>query len=337
MNIPEILNSLSQKKDLESGQATLLMRNFMEGNLTHAQMAAFLIALKMKGETPLEIAEFALEMRREAIDVSVPGMDLIDTCGTGGDGLNTFNISTAAALIAGASGCKIAKHGNRSLSSRCGSADVLQALGIPIEVPPERLKLCLQKVGIAFLFAPLLHPAMGKVMPVRKELGIRTVFNMLGPLVNPARVQKQMIGVYDEKLCTSYAEILQHMGHREAYVVHGKDGLDEVSLSGPTTVVHLKNNKIETFEVTPEQFGIKPHSIQDISGVSAEENAHWIREILTGEKGSRRDIACLNAAFAIKLSGIAPSLKDAYDKACGSIDSGLAQKKLEEWIAFFKE
>ncbi len=335
MNYSEILNSLSQKKDLAPGQASLLMREMMEGKYTQVQMAALLVALKMKGESIAEIAEFALEMRRNAIDVSVPGMDFIDTCGTGGDGLHTFNISTASTLIAGALGCKIAKHGNRSVSSKCGSADVLQALGIPMEGSPERLKLCLQKVGLAFLFAPLLHPAMSNIMPVRKELGIRTVFNMLGPLVNPARVKKQIIGVYDEKLCLWYAEILQRMGHLEAYLVHGKDGLDEVSGSAPTTVIHLKNGAIQSFEITPEQFGIKRHSLQDISGGDAEENADWIRKILKGEKGPRRDIACLNAAFAIKLFGITHDLQAAYIKAYEAIDSGLAQQKLEEWIAFF--
>ena len=336
MNFSENLNQLCQKKDLAPGQATFLMQEMMDGKLTSAQMAALLIALKIKGETVSEIAEFALEMRRKALDVSVPGMDFIDTCGTGGDGLHTFNISTASTLIAGAAGCKIAKHGNRSVSSKCGSADVLQALGIPIDIPPERVKLCLQKVGVAFLFAPLLHPAMGNVMPVRKELGIRTVFNMLGPLTNPARVKKQIIGVYDEKLLSWYAQVLQSMGHVEAYLVHGKDGLDEVSASAPTTVIHLKNNDIQTFEVTPEQFGIKRGSIQDISGGDAKENAAWIRKILSGEKGPRRDIACLNAAFAIVLSGVTGDLQVAYHKASAAIDSGLAQKKLDEWISFFK-
>ncbi|MBN2144642.1 MAG: anthranilate phosphoribosyltransferase [Candidatus Aureabacteria bacterium] len=332
MDISSILNTLAERKNLDDKKASDLLRLIMDGTLTPSQTAAILMGLKMKGESAEEIAAFAQVMREKATDISVPELDLIDTCGTGGDGAHTFNISTISAVIACSAGCAVAKHGNRSISSRCGSADVLQALGLVLELPPEKLQHILQKLRIVFLFAPCLHRAMKFVMPVRKDLGIRTVFNILGPLTNPAGAKKQMIGVFNEKLCHLYADVLLRMNHDEAYIVHGRDGLDEVSICAPTLVIHLKEGKLLQSEVTPEEFGITRVSIEAIRGGDPEENSRIIRSILGGEKGPRRDIACLNAAFAIQMGLQTPSLIDAYHLAQESIDSGKAKAILSQWI-----
>jgi anthranilate phosphoribosyltransferase len=332
METATLLQNLVNRKDLDAVTASELMKCIMEGALTQSQTAAVLMGLKMKGETPVEIASFAQVMREKATDISVPELDVIDTCGTGGDGAHTFNISTVSAVIANGAGCVIAKHGNRSISSRCGSADVLEALGLVLDLPAEKLKHMLKKIGIVFLFAPSMHQAMKFVMPVRKELSIRTVFNILGPLTNPARAKKQIIGVFDEALCHLYAEVLRQMGHTEAYLVHGKDGLDEVSIHAPTLVVHLKEGKISQEEIVPEAFGIERVPLDTIRGGDSVENSRIMRNLLDGEKGPKRDCACMNAAFAIQLGLQTKSLQEAYHLAQEVIDSGKAKKVLEQWI-----
>lgn len=333
MEFKQYLEKLMAHKDLTFDEASSLCGLFLEGVLEDIQMAALLVALKMKGESISEIAGFGAMMRSKALDMSMPGVDVIDNCGTGGDCSHSFNISTVSALIAAGAGCKIAKHGNRSVSSLCGSADVLQALGIKIQEEPEKIKEGIRTIGIGFLYAPNMHSAMKYVMSVRKSLATRTLFNILGPLINPARVRKQIIGVYEAKLCELYVRVLKEMGHEEAYVVHGRDGLDEVSLSDSTLVYHLRHGEIRNFEVTPEQFGLKRVPRDVLKGGDAEENARIIKDILDGKPGPRREIACMNAAFSIHLCGKSATLQTAYPLACESIDSGRAKKILAQWKA----
>ena len=332
MTLSEILNFLAEKKNLDFEEASLLMEMILEGRIDPPQTAAVLMGLKSKGETTTEIAAFANAMRAKSLDMSIEGLSVLDTCGTGGDLCHTFNISTLASLIAAGAGCHIAKHGNRSISSQCGSADVLQALGVNIQEKPEKTKELIKTLGIGFLFAPDMHPAMKNVMPVRKSLGIRTVFNMLGPLTNPAKAKRQIIGVFDEGMGVNYAKVLLEMGHEEAYIVHGKDGLDEITIGAATKIVHLKDGKILEFEVTPEEFGIKRTDKKLLTGGDASANAKILLDILKGEKSPKRDIACLNAAFVIKLGSKATDLHEAYRIACETIDSGKAIDVLQKWI-----
>ena len=331
MDFKQFLEKLLDHQELSFDEASSLCGLFLDGSLNDSQMSALLIAMKMKGETVPEIAGFASMMRSKAVDMTIPGMDVIDNCGTGGDYSQSFNISTVSALIAAGAGCRIAKHGNKSVSSRCGSADVLQALGVNIQSDPEKIKEGIRSIGIGFLFAPNMHSAMKYVMSVRKTLGVRTLFNILGPLTNPARVRKQIIGVYEARLCEVYARVLKEMGHEEAYVVHGRDGLDEVSLSDSTLVYHLHNGEIRNFEVTPEMFGIKRVPRDVLKGGDAQENARIICDVLDGKPGPRREIACMNAAFSICLSGKSSTLQNAYPLACEAIDSGKAKKVLAQW------
>jgi len=331
MDIANILNKICINQNLNSLESDEVIENILEGQLDDGIIGALLMGLKMKGESISEITSFAKKMREKSQFIAVDGIDVIDTCGTGGDGLGTFNISTVSAIIAAAAGCFIAKHGNKSVSSKCGSADVLEKLGINIFSDVMTVENSIKDLGIGFLFAPKLHSAMKYVMPVRKSLKIRTIFNILGPLTNPARAKKQIIGVFDEKLCSVYANVLKEMGHTEAYIVHGSDGLDEVSTSGGTLVYHLKDSNINSFYVTPEDFGIQRADLAEIKGGSADINAGIILDILNGVKGAKRDVACLNAAFAIKLSGISDTLQDGFEVANQTIDSYKAFKKLEEW------
>jgi anthranilate phosphoribosyltransferase len=332
MNIKETISRLIDRQNLTPEEAGQVMGAIMDGSTTQSQIGAFLTALRMKGETPEEIAAFARVMRRHAVTV-VPAIrkTLVDTCGTGGDGTHTFNISTASALVAAGAGIPVVKHGNRSVSSSCGSADVLSALGVNLTVDPTRQAKIVEQVGIAFLFAPAHHPAMRHVMPVRQELGCRTVFNILGPLANPAGAQAQVMGVYNPDLTRPMAEVLRILGLSRAMVVHGS-GLDEITTTGDTSVCELDKGTINTYTLNPGSFGIAPASLSDLRGGDAQENAHIIREILAGERGAGRDIVLFNAGAAIYTGGQARNLHEGIGYAASSIDSGNASARLDALI-----
>jgi anthranilate phosphoribosyltransferase len=330
---------------LSRDEARAVMSEVLTGQCTDAQIAALLVALHMKGETVEEIVGFAEAIRAAAapldvaanstIDVSGTERDaLVDTCGTGGDASGTFNISTATALVAAGAGVRVAKHGNRSVTSKCGSADVMEALGVNIILPPSRVAECLKTVGIAFLFAPAMHSAMKYVQPARRELRLRTVFNLLGPLTNPAHASAQVVGVYSDDLVEKLAEALSMLGLRRALVVHGSDGLDEITITASTRVAEVRDGQVRTYEITPEEFAFSRAPIEAISGGDAAGNATFIREVLTGHKSPRRDVVLLNAAAALVASGRADHLGDALPLAAKSIDSGAAAAKLEALVQF---
>jgi len=304
------------------------MEEIMSGEATPAQFGAFVTALRLKGETVEEIAGLATVMRAKATRVEVEG-PLLDTCGTGGDASATFNISTAAAFVAAAAGLRVAKHGNRAMSSRCGSADVLEALGVAIDLDAEGVRRCLEEVGMGFMFAPLFHPAMKHAAAPRREIGIRTVFNILGPLTNPASATAQVLGVAEASLTAKMAEVLKHLGCRHALVVHGEDGLDEVSLGAPTAVCELKEGVIASYHVSPGDFGLPTASREELKGGSAEENAAILREVLAGREGPRRDAVLLNAAAALVAGDKADTMLGALSLAAAAVDSGAALGKLE--------
>jgi anthranilate phosphoribosyltransferase len=330
--IRESIHKLIEKKDLSRQEAYDTMTEIMSGNASEPLIASFLTALRMKGEVVNEIAGCAQAMREKSTKIETKHANVIDTCGTGGDLLGTFNISTAAAIVACGAGVVVAKHGNRAISSRCGSADVLKALGVNIEIPKERVEQCLDDVGIAFLFAPLMHGAMKYAAPVRRELGIRTVFNVLGPLTNPAGARRQVIGVFDGRLTELLARVLLELGTERAMVVHGEGGLDEISTLGKTTISELKDGTISSYEFHHSSVGISSGTLADVAGGDAELNASIIRNILGGKKNSQRNITVLNGGAAIYISGKAPTLLDGIKLAEESIDSQKAKKKLQELI-----
>lgn len=332
----DLLKKLVARENLSSGEAESLMEGMMSGSLTHAQMAAALVALKMKGETREEISAFAKVMRKNAVQInpepeSESGM-LVDTCGTGGDSLDTFNISTAAAFIAAGAGVQVAKHGNRSVSGRSGSADALEQLGAKMLQPPQ-VERCIEQVGIGFMFAPFFHPAMKNAAPVRKELGIRTVFNILGPLTNPANAQAQVIGVFDPSLTGTFAHVLHSLGTMHALVVHS-EGMDEIGL-GKTRISELKDGKIENYEIDGKEFGFEKKEIPRVHG--KEESAAMIVRVLEGERGAARDVSVLNAAAAIYVGGKAETIAGGAGLAADSIDSGKALEKLNRLVKFTGE
>ena len=331
--IQEAISKLAGKKDLLELEAAKAMEDIMEGKATTPQIKEFLLGLKSKGETIDEITACARIMREKSIKIEPNAMHLVDTCGTGGDNSGTFNISTAAAFVASGAGASAAKHGNRSISSKCGSADVLKALGVNIELEPKKVEECIEKVGIGFLFAPKFHPAMKYAMDARRELGVRTVFNILGPLTNPAGAKSQLIGVFDAKLLPVMANVLKNLGSRHAIVVNG-NGMDEITLSGNTDVFELKNGAIENYFINPEDFGFKLCSAEDLKGDTPEENAKIIVNILSGSKGPKRDVVVLNAAAALLVCGLAKDFEGGIALANRSIDSGNAIKKLNELIKF---
>ncbi len=321
------------------------MSEILSGGATDAQIGALLVALHMKGETVEEIVGFAeairaaatpLELaRNSALDVSGTERDaLVDTCGTGGDASGTFNISTATALTLAGAGVRVAKHGNRSVTSKCGSADVVEALGVKIDLPADRVAACLDQVGIAFLFAPAMHSAMKFVQPARRELRLRTVFNLLGPLTNPAHASAQVVGVYSSDLVEKVAEALRLLGLRRALVVHGMDGLDEITITGATKVAELRDGVVRKYEVMPELFGMKRAPMESLAGGDAVANAAIIRAILSGEQSPKRDVVLLNAAAALVAAGRADSIMDGLPAAAESIDLGAAQAKLNLLIEF---
>jgi anthranilate phosphoribosyltransferase len=332
---------------LTRDEARAVMAEILSGGATDAQIGAFLVALHMKGETVDEIVGFAQAIRAtatplqtadgHALDLSGTGRDaLVDTCGTGGDTSGTFNISTATALVAAGAGVKVAKHGNRSVTSKCGSADVMEALGVKIDLPPSRIAECLEKAGIAFLYAPALHSAMKYVQPVRRELRLRTVFNLLGPLTNPAHASAQVVGVYSADLVEKLAEALSELGLRRALVVHGRDGLDEITITGATKIAEVRDGQLRSYEVTPEEFGLRRAPLSEIAGGDASQNADIIRHILDGERSARRDVVILNAAAALVAAGHADKIHDAVPVAAYAIDSGHAKQRLKLLVEFAK-
>lgn len=328
--IKEIINKLVQRENLTTKETEEVMNEIMSGEATSAQIAGFLTALRLKGETVEEITGCARIMRKFATKVKVKEGKVLDTCGTGGDQKHTFNISTLAAFVAAGAGIVVAKHGNKSVSSKCGSADLLGQLGVNIKASKEVVEECLEKVGIGFLFAPLLHGAMKYAMPVRKEMGIRTIFNILGPLTNPAGANYQLLGVYEENLAKPLAEVLGNLGTKHALVVHGMDGLDEVTTTDKTFVAELKDGKVTTYEIDAEDFGIKKAKIEDLKGGEATENADLAMKVLKGEeKGPLSDIVALNAGCAIYACDEARDIKEGVEIARESINSKGAFKKLE--------
>ena len=329
--IREAILSLAQKQDLTYETAESVMHEIMTGEATSVQMSAYLTALSLKGETIDEITASASGMRKHCIRL-LHDVDALEIVGTGGDHANTFNISTTAAIIAAAAGVHVAKHGNRGASSQCGAADVLEALGVNINIPPEKSTELLNSIGICFLFAQNYHIAMKYVAPVRKELGIRTVFNILGPLTNPAGANMELMGVYDKELVEPLAKVMVNLGVQNAMVVHGEDGLDEISMSSPTLLCEVKNGWLRTYEITPEQFGFKRCEKAMLTGGSPAENAVILRSVLSGEKGPKRDAAVLNTAAALYIAGKYESIGDAIGTAENVIDSGKAMSKLDEFI-----
>ncbi|MFA4860278.1 anthranilate phosphoribosyltransferase [Methanoregula sp.] len=326
------IGRLVDRQDLTGPEAAEIMSTIMEGGASQAQIGAFLTALRLKGETSEEIAAFAGVMRRYAVSVKpVTGKILVDTCGTGGDGARTFNISTTSAFVAAGAGVPVVKHGNRSVSSRCGSADVLAALGVNLDVDPRLQAQIVEQAGIAFLFAPQHHPAMHHVMAARQEIGCRTVFNLLGPLTNPGGAEAQVLGVYDESLTRTMAEVLRLIGLTRAMVVHGS-GLDEITTTGDTTVSELYRGTIRTYSLNPAMFGIASASLADLAGGNADTNARITRDILSGEQGAGRDIVLMNAGAAIYVGGMAGNLHEGIVQAARSIDSGSAQARLDALI-----
>lgn len=325
--IDKVITGISLTRQEAAG----VMETIMSGDATEAQISAFITGLRLKGETVEEISGCAEVMRRMARAIKAPaGRTVVDTCGTGGDRSDTFNISTAAALVAAGAGVTVAKHGNRSVSSRCGSADVLKELGVNIMAPAEILERCLEEIGIAFLFAPLLHSAMKHAIGPRREIGIRTVFNILGPLANPAGASVQLLGVYSEALTETLARVLGDLESKRAWVVHGTDGLDEITLTSGTVVSELKDGEVKTFHLTPEEAGLTPCRPEDLKGGEPAENARIILEILEGKKGPKTDAALLNAGAVIMLGGEAASLTEGVEKARTAIKSGQAMEKLDK-------
>jgi len=332
-NFNLLLDKILTHENLSQLDMTLMMEAIMTGQLSDMQIAAFMIALRMKGESIDEIASAAEVMRKFSNKVAIDSSThLIDTCGTGGDSLQTFNVSTLSSIIAASAGAVVAKHGGRSVSSKCGSADVLESLGVNVNLGFENLSKLVNKIGIGFMFAPNYHPAMKYVAPVRKGLGVRTIFNMLGPLTNPAGAQRQVIGVFSKDLCMVFAEVLQKLGSKHVLVVHGEDGMDEISITGKTTVAELKDNQISHYEISPNDFGFENGSMTDITVENVEESKQKILAILDGERGSARDISVLNAGAAIYVSGLAGSIEKGLNMAEKLIDSGEARHKLEELI-----
>lgn len=326
--IQEAIAKLVEKKNLTQQEAEQVMNEIMEGKATDAQIAAFLISLRMKGETIEEITACAKIMREKSNSIKPKADYLVDTCGTGGDKSGTFNISTAAAFVAAGAGVSVAKHGNKSVSSKCGSADVFAALGVNIQLEPKMVEKCIEETGIGFMFAPLFHPAMKYVMNARKDTGVRTVFNILGPMTNPAGAKSQVIGVFNPALMKDIAEAMKNLGSRHVMVVNG-DGLDEITIAGKTKVAELKDNKIRIYDINPEDYGLDISTLNEILGGDAQENAKTIISILKGAEGPKRDVVLLNAGAAIYVSGKVSSLKEGIGAAVQSINSGEALKKLE--------
>jgi len=332
MDMQAAIRSVTEHKDLSSEDMAAVMQLIMTGQATPAQIGGFLIGLRMKGETVDEIAGAAQVMRELATRVPVSAANLVDTCGTGGDGASTFNISTAVAFVVAAAGGCVAKHGNRSVSSSSGSADLLEAAGVNLALTPEQVKACIDGVGVGFLFAPMYHSAMKHAIGPRKEMAVRTIFNVLGPLTNPAGAPNQLLGVFADELVKPLAEVLNKLGSNHVMVVHSEDGMDEISIGAATNVAELKNGKITTYKITPEQFGLNNASISELAVASAEESLAVIKKVLNNESGPAKDIVKFNSGAAIYVAGLADSLEVGIEKAEEVIASGAAKAKLDELV-----
>ncbi|MFZ0610754.1 MAG: anthranilate phosphoribosyltransferase [Desulfobacterales bacterium] len=333
----EYLQKIVRRQDLDQSEMSQMITDIFSGEITSAQIGAFMGALATKGETFEELAGAARAMRRKALRVEVPAATVVDTCGTGGDGAHTFNISTTTAFVVAGCGVTVAKHGNRSVSSQCGSADLLEALGVNLNVNSEIVEEALSAIGIAFLFAPLFHGAMKYAAAARKEVGLRSIFNMLGPLTNPAGANCQLLGVYVPQLTEMFARALKMLGSRRAFVVHGHDGLDEISVCAPTRISELGDNQIRTYDISPEQFFGEAADPREMAGGQPAQNAEITRRILAGEKGARRNVVLLNSAAALVAAGKAPDLTAGIRLAEEALDSGAAAAKLAALVAFTKE
>ncbi len=332
--IKDALAKLADRIDLSAQEAETVLCEVMDGSATSAQIAAYLMGLRQKGETVDEIVGSARAMRSRAVRISVGGSIVVDTCGTGGDGANTFNISTTAAFVVAGAGITVAKHGNRSVSSRSGSADVLSALGVKIDLERERVSDCIDEVGIGFLFAPHYHSAMKHCAGARQEMGIRTILNVLGPLTNPAGATHQVLGVYEAQKTEILGRVLMELGSQHCFVIHGMDGLDEMTLSDRTKVSEGKGGVVSSYFVAPEEFDLQRVPRKEFAGGSPEDNARIVKEILQGRKGSKRDIVCLNAAPAMVAGQKAKTLKEGFRMAQQTIDSGAAAEKLDRLVAY---
>lgn len=332
--ITDAIKEVVEGNNLTHEQATEVMDEIMSGKATDAQIAALITALRIKGETTDEIFGFAKAMREFAVPIKVKHTQLVDTCGTGGDLSGTFNISTAAAFVVAGTGIKVAKHGNRSVSSKSGSADVLEELGVNLNLSPEQLSECIDETGIAFLFAPALHPAMKYAIGPRREIAIRTIFNILGPLTNPARAAHQLMGVYDGSLTEKLADVLGKLGSKHVLVVHGEDGLDEISITGKTKISELKEGNIRTYSIYPDEFGLSISNIDEIRGGESKENARILQDVLNGKKGPKRDAVLLNAAGALLAGDKVPNFAEGIALAANSVDSGAALNSLNGLIDF---
>lgn len=332
--IQEATAILREKKDLNPGQMYSAMEEIMAGAAVTDDIVDFLLALEYKGYTIEELTSAAQVMRKFAVKINPEKKDILDTCGTGGDQKGTFNISTAVAFVVSGCGVTVAKHGNRSVSSCCGSADILESLGVNIEMSVEKIEACLNQIGIAFLFAQKMHPAMKNAMPARKQIGRRTIFNILGPLANPASATHQLIGVFEPKLTQDLATVLMNLGSKSALVVCGDDGLDEISVSDSTTVSDLRNGKISSYKICPEDFNIKRADLKYLQTANIKDNQRVIKDVLEGTKSACRDIVVLNAAAALFAAEAASSIKAGMGLAAGSIDSGQALKKLKLLIEY---
>jgi anthranilate phosphoribosyltransferase len=330
--LAEFIEKLTRREDLTEAEAAAVMREVMEGRAQPAALAGLLAALVMKGERPSEIVGFARTMREHAVKLSRPAGDVFDTCGTGGDRSGTFNISSAAAIVVAASGVAVAKHGNRSVSSQCGSADVFERLGVNVAAAPAVVERTLHEANIAFFFAPTFHPSMKHAAPTRRELGIRTAFNLLGPLTNPAGAKRQIVGVSRSELTDVMARSLLRLGSDRAWVVHGADGIDEISTTGYTKVSEVRDGAVNTFYIHPVECGIAKASAADLKGGDAAANAAIVSAVLDGRGGAHRDVVVLNAGAALFVAGRADSIRDGIAAACHAIDSGAARRTLETMV-----
>ncbi len=332
MDLSQAIARVIERRDLSVEEMTEVMRAIMTGGATPAQIGGFLIGLRMKGETVVEIAAAAAVMRELAARVEVAGEHLVDTCGTGGDASGSFNISTAAAFVAAAAGARVAKHGNRSISSKSGSADVLEAAGVRLDLSPEQVVRCIEEVGVGFMFAPAHHSAMKHAVGPRREMGVRTLFNVLGPLTNPAGAPNQVLGVFSAELLEPLANVLQRLGSEHVLVVHAKDGLDEISIGAPSEVAELKDGIVRRFSVQPEDFGLRRTPITELRVDGAEQSLAMIRSVLEDHPGPARDIVCLNAGAAVYAAGLAESLAEGVAKADAAIAGGEARNRLDQLV-----
>jgi len=332
MDMQSAIRAVTERHDLASEQMRSVMRLIMTGEATPAQIGGFLIGLRMKGETVDEIAAAAEVMRELATRVGVGGPHLVDTCGTGGDGVNTFNISTASAFVVAAAGGKVAKHGNRSVSSKSGSADVLEAAGVKLELTPEQVAQCINEIGVGFMFAPMHHSAMKHAIGPRREMGVRTIFNLLGPLTNPAGAPNQVLGVFSRDWVEPLAQVLARLGSEHVLVVHAEDGMDEISIGAPTHIAELKDGKISLFTVTPEQLGVAPGKLSELAVDSAAQSLSMLEAVFDNAAGPARDVVALNAGAAIYAAGLSDTLESGVERALEVIAGGLAREKLQALI-----